>query len=206
MIVSADDARAARWTWMLRSRGFRIGRRPAGSLGLVLAADSPTVVVIDGVPPAEDLRAIAEATRADPGPAVLVIGPVEPNVHAMVAIATGALGYLAACSADDAVADAVEAMERGEAVLPRAVSIPLVQHLRCGGRGLEITGRDGRLAKLTGREWEVLVLLRQGMTTTQIARQLFVSAGTIRTHVAALVHKLGATDRATLVGLPQSVA
>ena len=206
VILSADDARATRWSRTLRARGLLADRRPAGSLELVLAADPTAVVVVDGVPPAEGLRAIADATRADGEPAVLVIGPVEPNIEAMVAIASGALGYLARDSPVEAVADAVEAVRRGEAVLPAAVSMPLVRHLRCGRRGLEVTGGDGRLATLTGREWEVLVLLRQGLTTTQIAREIFVTAGTVRSHVAALVHKFGAEDRATLVGLPTRVS
>ena len=205
VIVSADDALVTRWSRTLHSRGLLSECRPAGALELVLAADPPAVVVIDGVPPAEGLRAIADATRSGSGPAVLVIGPVEPNIDAMVAIASGALGYLARDSPAPAVADAVEAVTRGEAVLPAAVSVPLVKHLRCGRRGLEVTGGDGRVATLTGREWEVLVLLRQGLTTTEIARGIFVTAGTVRSHVAALVHKLGAVDRATLVGLPTRV-
>ncbi len=206
VILSADDVRTARWSWALHSRGVLSERRPAGSLELALAAEQTAVVVIDGVPPAAGLRAIADATRADGGPAVLVIGPVEPNIDAMVAIASGALGYAAHDSPAESVADAIEAVTRGEAVLPAAVSMPLVRHLRCGRRGLEVTGGDGRPATLTGREWEVLVLLRQGLTTTQIAREIFVTAGTVRSHVAALVHKFGAEDRATLVGLPTRVS
>ncbi len=86
----------------------------------------------------------------------------------------------------------------GDAVLPPAVSFPLLQHLRWGGRGLAVTGLDGRTAELTNREWEVLVLLRQACSTAEIAGRLVVSTSTIRTHTAALVHKLGVRDRSAL--------
>jgi DNA-binding CsgD family transcriptional regulator len=50
-------------------------------------------------------------------------------------------------------------------------------------------------ARLTSREWEVLDLLRQGWTTAAIARDLVLSQATVRTHVAAVLRKLGASDR-----------
>ena len=51
---------------------------------------------------------------------------------------------------------------------------------------------------LTSREWEVLSLLRQGLSTAQIASKLFVSRATVRSHVAAVLKKLGVADRAAL--------
>ena len=86
-------------------------------------------------------------------------------------------------------------------MLPHAVSSPLVRHLRWGGRGFVVRALDGRDVELTNREWGVLVLLRQGRSTAEIARHLVVSTGTVRTHVAALVHKFGVRDRD---GLAQS--
>ena len=51
---------------------------------------------------------------------------------------------------------------------------------------------------LTHREWEVLVLLRQARTTAEIAERFVVSHGTVRTHVATIVRKLGADGRASI--------
>ena len=90
-----------------------------------------------------------------------MIGPLEPILDVLVAMASGAFGYLPTLSAPAAVADAVDALLAGDAVLPRAMSFPLVQHLRWGGRGIIVTSLDGRPVELTNREWEVLVLLRQ---------------------------------------------
>jgi DNA-binding NarL/FixJ family response regulator len=153
------------------------------------------VVILDGSPAGPELRAMADATARLPELRPLVLGPLESNVEILIAMASGAFGYLPADSTPGAIADAVEALLRGDALLPHAASSPLLQHLRQGGRGIVVTGVDGRVAELTNREFEVLVLLRQERSTAEIARQLVVSNGTIRTHVAALMHKLGAHDR-----------
>ena len=159
------------------------------------------VIVLDAYPSAETLRAIADLTSNRPDLGVLVIGPMEPNLDVMIALASGAFGYLPSGSTPAAIADAVDTMLAGEAVLPSAVSSPLVRHLRWGGRGFLVRALEGRDVELTNREWGVLVLLRQGRSTAEIARQLVVSNGTVRTHVAALVHKFGVRDRE---GLAQS--
>ena len=156
------------------------------------------VVVLDGYPAGPALGAMADRTAARPDLGVLVLGPLEPNIEVLIALASGAFGYLPTCSTPGMVADAVEAMLAGDAVLPRALSFPLVQHLRWGGRGHVVTRLDGRTAELTNREWEVLVLVRQAWSTAEIAGRLVVSTSTIRTHTAALVHKLGVRDRCAL--------
>ena len=148
-----------------------------------------------------DARAIADITSTRPELGVLVVGPMEPNLDVMIALASGAFGYLPSGSTPAAIADAVDTMLAGEAVLPHAVSSPLVRHLRWGGRGFVVRALDGHDVELTNREWGVLVLLRQGRSTAEIARHLVVSTGTVRTHVAALVHKFGVRDRD---GLAQS--
>jgi DNA-binding NarL/FixJ family response regulator len=157
-------------------------------------------VVLDGFPSGTTLRAMADVTRSRPELIVLVLGPLEPNLEVLVALASGAAGYLPTGSTPSVVAEAVEAVLAGDMVLPRPASLQLVQHLRSGGRGVEVTGPDARAVDLTNREWEVLVLLRQAHSTAEIARRLGVSNGTVRSHVAALVRKLGARDRRELTG------
>ena len=98
-----------------------------------------------------------------------------------------------------AVADAVDAVLAGGMVLPRASAMPLVEHLRAGGRGMSVHRLDGSAVELTGREWEVLLLLRHARSTAEIAAHLGVSRVTVRTHIAVLVQKLGVADRAALM-------
>jgi DNA-binding NarL/FixJ family response regulator len=181
------------------SRGLTVAQHWPLERALLAGHDQETaLVVLDGYPSSLDLRVMADVTAAREDLTVLVLGPLEPDVEGLVALASGANGFLPLLSSPTMVADAVDALLRGHAVLPRAVSFPLVQHLRRGGRGLIVTRRDGGSTELTNREWEVLVLLRQGRTTGGLARQLVVSRGTVRTHIAALVRKLGVADRSAL--------
>ena len=70
--------------------------------------------------------------------------------------------------------------------------------MRCTGRGLVLQGGHDEPLVLTQREWEVLVLLRQGRSTAEIATCFVVARGTVRTHVSTIVRKLGADSRASL--------
>ena len=161
-------------------------------------------VVLDGYPSSLVLRSISGVTRDRPELGVLVLGPVDRDVDVLIVVASGASGYLPSNTAHTEVANAVEALWRGETVLPSAASLAFLQLLRRGGRGIVVSKLDGGSTELTHREWEVLVLLRQGCTTREIARQYTVSTATVRSHVAALVHKLGARDRAALAVSPSA--
>ena len=205
VIGCGDTARAAALTRAVKARGVE-DVAEAWPLDRALAIGSTAntaVIVLDAYPPAGTLRVIADLTSIRPELGVLVVGPMEPNLDVMIALASGAFGYLPSGSTPAAIAHAVDTMLAGEAVLPHAVSSPLVRHLRWGGRGFVVRAHDGRNVELTNREWGVLVLLRQGRGTAEIARHLVVSNGTVRTHVAALVHKFGVRDRD---GLAQTTA
>ena len=197
VIGCADTARATALTRAVTARGVEDVADLWPLDRAITAGRSPdtSLIVLDGYPPADTLRAIADLTDARPELGVLIVGPLDPNVDVMVALASGAFGYLPTSSSPAAVGDAVIAMLAGEAVLPHAVSAPLVQHLRSGGRGILVRRFNGHEVALTNREWEVLVLLRQARSTAEIARHLVVSPGTVRTHVSALVHKFGVRDR-----------
>ena|SRR5215207_6962148 len=170
---------------------------PVASAMVEAADDEARVLVLDAVLGTSDLRALADVTATCPELAVLVVGAVDAPIRVMVVLASGALGYVSTGSAPALVADGVAALVAGETVLPGVVTRPLVEHLRDGGR-IVVAGCGGRSVHLTNREWEVLVLLGQGRTTREIANRLVVSTGTIRSHVAALLRKLGAGDRRTL--------
>ncbi len=206
VIGCCDAARAGALTRAIARRSD-VTLTTAWPLEQAVAAGSDedtVIIVLDGFPSGVALRAMAEVTGSRPDLSVLVLGPLDPAREVLIALASGAFGYLPSASTPAVVADAVDALLAGDAVLPRAVSYPLVQHLRSGGRGILVTGLDGREAELTNREWEVLVLLRQGRGTADIARHLVVSKGTVRSHVSALVHKLGAHDRGALAAPPDA--
>jgi DNA-binding NarL/FixJ family response regulator len=185
---------------LLTTRGREV-RAPAWPMQRLLrfAVEArANVIVVDGCLAADSLRAISGAVETWPELGVLVVGPLTPNLEVLLALASGARGYVPAQSAPEVLADAVDALDAGEMVVPRAIWPPLVAHLRDGGRGITVERGDGRTVELSCREWEVLVLVRQGYSTAEMAERLVVSRVTVRTHVAALVHKLGVTDRAAL--------
>src|SRR5262249_42304345 len=100
----------------------------------VAAAGEASVLVLDAPLRTAELRALADVTASKPDLGVLVVGAVDAPVRVMVVLASGALGYVPTDSPPAVVAEAVAALVAGETVLPSAVSRPLVEHLRDGGR------------------------------------------------------------------------
>jgi DNA-binding NarL/FixJ family response regulator len=183
----------------LTERGLTVlmGRRVANVLPFRADVDAAVVVHV-GYPSSTALRIIADSVERRPELGVVILGPLEPCLDVLVAVSSGAGAYLSFDSEPGAVADAIERVLMGEVVLPVEASRTLVQHLRVGGRGLTVRRPDGALAELTRREWEVLVLLRQGRTTAEIAERLVIANVTVRSHVLVVLRKLGLASRADL--------
>lgn len=110
----------------------------------------------------------------------------------------GASGYLVKGTDPARLPYALRGVLSGEAALPRNLVKRLVEEFRERGTQRRITVGDQKIT-LTTREWEVLELMRQGLTTGEMARALFVSAVTVRTHVASIVKKLHVDDRGAAV-------
>jgi DNA-binding NarL/FixJ family response regulator len=202
VVGCGDERRAEAIERVLAYRGRLVISESLPPEELVaLAVDrQASVLVLDGVLPGLALRAVAGAVEANPDIAVLVLGPLRPTLEVLLALASRISGYLPTDCQPEMVADAVNALCAGQVLLPEAVSLALVAHLHSGGRGITAERADGQLVELTHREWEVLVLVRQGHTTAEIAEKLVISPVTVRTHVAAVVHKLGARTRQELEG------
>ena len=153
------------------------------------------VVVLDGYPTGTGLRAMAEVTSSRPTSAC------SCSVRSSRA-STCSSRWRQERSATSRTQrrrrrwpmPSGHAARRATRCCPRR-SFPLVQHLRPGGRGIVVAGSGRTDVELTNRELEVFVLLRQARTTAEMASYLVVSKGTIRTHVSALIHKLGVDDR-----------
>ena len=112
----------------------------------------------------------------------------------------GAAGYLLKDMDPDRVPNALEGVLAGEAALPRTLLLRVMDEFRDRGRRkLRLPGRKD--ADLTDREWEVLNGLRDGLSTQEIATKLFVSAATVRSHVASVLKKLRVPDRDAAVKL-----
>jgi DNA-binding NarL/FixJ family response regulator len=163
--------------------------------------DRPDLCLLDADLAGGGLRATAAITASLPDTSVVVLAAAPAAADLLDALRAGASGYLGKDLNPQRLPYIVLGVLRGEAAVPRWLVTRLIDEFRARGRRqrLELPGRSP--VELTDREWEVVQLLRGGHDTAEIGRRLFVSQGTVRTHVASIVHKLGVADRDELLRL-----
>jgi DNA-binding NarL/FixJ family response regulator len=140
----------------------------------------------------ERLTAVRGVCRAAPHSAVVVLAPIPDDDDLLDAVRAGAVGYVPGALDAARLRTIIQAVAADEAVVPRDMVLTLLVELRGGGVG----GADA----LTGREAQVLGMLRRGHTTAGIARRLEIAPVTVRRHISGLVRKLGVEDRSALIG------
>jgi DNA-binding NarL/FixJ family response regulator len=155
----------------------------------------PDVILMDlRMPGGGGVDAIAELTRRGARAKVLVLTTYDTDSDTLPAIEAGATGYLLKDAPRDELFTAVRAAAQGRTVLSPAVASRLVSAVRTpgapGARGNE---------PLSAREREVLALVARGTSNREIARELFISEATVKTHLTHLYTKLGVKDRAAAV-------
>lgn len=157
----------------------------------------PDVVVMDiSMPEKNGVEATQEIKRAHPDMQVLILTMHEEESYVFQLLRLGAAGYVLKRAAATDLVEAVRAAARGEAFLYPAVARSVVQdyleRIRMGDGG-------GRYDGLTDREREILVLIAEGRTNSQIADRLYISVKTVQTHRAHIMEKLDLHDRSLLV-------
>jgi len=115
------------------------------------------------------------------------------------ALRAGARGYLTKDAGADEIARAIETVHGGAAQLDPSVQRRLVEAVATGTAAPQRPGQEDLPDGLTRREAEVLVLIAQGRSNTEIARDLFISEATVKTHLLHAYAKLGVRDRAAAV-------
>jgi DNA-binding NarL/FixJ family response regulator len=169
----------------------------AEAVRLTLELD-PDVLLLDLMLPGLDgLGVLARLRAADSRTRVLVLTSAGGSARPALALQAGATGFLYKDVDPDALVRAIRSVHDGHTVLAP------------GAAGL-IAGRPGRdvrgIGALTSREREVFALLADGQSNREIARTLRVSEKTVKTHVSAVLAKLGVADRtqAALVAARES--
>ncbi len=157
----------------------------------------PDVVVMDiSMPKVTGIEATQKIKRARPETHVLILTMHEEESYVFQLLRLGAAGYVLKRAAATDLVDAIRAAARGKAFLyptvARGVVRDYLDRIQTG------EGKE-RYDGLTEREREILVLIADGLTNSQIADKLFISVKTVQTHRAHLMEKLDLHDRSLLV-------
>ena len=163
--------------------------------------ERPDVALLDMRMPGSGAAAAWEITARLPGTRAVMLTISRSDEDLFAALRAGASGYLLKDMPFEAIADELAHVLDGRVALPPELVTRLVEEFRDSApRRRALVGQRGG-AQLTSREWQVLDFLRQGLTTSEIARRLFVSPATVRSHVAAVLRKLRVPDRESAVRL-----
>ncbi|WP_334169239.1 response regulator transcription factor, partial [Timonella senegalensis] len=113
----------------------------------------------------------------------------------------GASGFLLKDAPPEEMLNAIRTVHEGDAVIAPSTTRRLLGRLitPLPAEQAVASPHADKLASLTEREMDVLMLIAKGMSNTEIARELFVAEATVKTHVGRILHKLGARDRVQIV-------
>jgi DNA-binding NarL/FixJ family response regulator len=159
----------------------------------------PDVIVMDVRMPAMDgVEATRRLTEGDSPARVLILTTFDLDEYVYGALRAGASGFLLKDRPPEELVAAVRVVASGEALLAPSVTRRLIEEF--AKRPTQPTPSEG-LEELTDREREVLALMAQGLSNTEIAARLFVAETTVKTHVGRVLQKLQLRDRAQAVVL-----
>jgi DNA-binding NarL/FixJ family response regulator len=159
--------------------------------------ERPEVCLLDTELPGGALEAAKAIAANVAGSSIVMFATSLNGVDLFSALQAGASGYLSKDTEPSQLAVALRLAAQGDVVVPRTLVATMIEELHKRDRQRQLPC----LRELTGRELEVLELLAQGHKTAEIASRLFVSHGTIRTHVASILRKVGVSDRAAAISL-----
>jgi DNA-binding NarL/FixJ family response regulator len=154
------------------------------------------LVVSSRLPESGPVRLIQQVNERKPDCEVVVIGLTETRQEVLHYLEAGASNYVAKDSTLDEMITAIHMAHRGEAAVPPDITAALMNRLNEYASifsGLEMSVIDQ--AGLTPREMEVLELLGQELTNTDIAEALYIQVGTVKNHVHSILKKLNVSSR-----------
>jgi DNA-binding NarL/FixJ family response regulator len=157
------------------------------------------VVVMDiRMPIMDGVAATKELCETPDSPKVIVLTTFDTDEDAFAALQAGASGFLLKNAPPEELLAAIRTVNDGDAVVAPRITRRLLDHF--AGRFVPAR-EDSRLAQLTDREREVVLLVAQGLSNAEVAAKLVVAEATVKTHVGRVLAKLGLRDRVQIVVL-----
>jgi DNA-binding NarL/FixJ family response regulator len=181
---------------LLAQHGFAVvGEAADGAEALERAAElEPDLVLLDlSMPGVDGLTALPGIREAAPECEVVVLTASGTEENLLAAIRGGAAGYLLKTESPERIVDFLNGVAEGEAALSGEVARRLLEQVRTGSVNEGVP--DAIAAALSARELEVLLLLDDHLGTDEIAKRLFISEHTVRSHVKSLLRKLQVSSR-----------
>ena len=170
----------------------------------LIGVTSCDVVLMDvRMPRLDGVEATRSITAMADGPRVIVLTTFDLDEYAFAAIKAGAAAFLLKDAAPPELLGAIRAVHRGDAVVAPSTTRRLLDHFATTlpDPAGATDSPDDRLAEVTDREREVLVLVGRGLSNSEIASELFVAEATVKTHISRLLAKTRSRDRVQLVVL-----
>ena len=204
-VVLADDHAPTRAIVReaLEEHDFEVVADVADAPSAVAAAQEhrPDVCLLDIHMPGGGIAAAAEISRLLPDTAVVMLTASQDDRDLFAALRAGASGYLVKGMDPERLAPALMSAMAGEMILPRWLVTQVIAEFQPPPRRrLLLPGRTTQV-QLTEREAEILDLMVEGLSTEEMAKQLFVAPVTVRSHIAAVLKKLRVKDRESAVKL-----
>jgi DNA-binding NarL/FixJ family response regulator len=199
---------------LIEDARFEVCAESGNAAGAVAAAvrERPDVCVLDVELPGGGLSAAWEIGGRLPQAKLVMLTVSDADGDLFAALRAGAEGYLLKTAEFSHLPDLLAGVCAGEAAVDPVFVARLIRHFRTReprwrqpvdrvAAGPRRAGSDSTPpgARLTSREWEVLQLLSEELSTAQIAGSLMISSSAVRVHIAAAVRKLGVPDRAAAV-------
>lgn len=185
-----------------------VGQAPNGAEAIAVCADlRPDVVLMDvRMPVLDGIAATRSIVSAGTAGAVVILTTFDDEEYLLDAVRAGALGFLLKDAGPDLIAAGVRAAHTGDTLIAPSMTRALLEN-----RLLTAPSSVGPaapappaahapvLATLSAREREVLTALVRGASNAQIAKDLWISEATVKTHISSVLGKIGATSRVQAV-------
>ena len=187
-----------------RDERFEVCAQAEDAAEAVQAAlrEKPDVCLLDLSMPGNGMAAVWEIAARMPETKIVILTASNQEDSLFTALRAGAGGYLPKTMNLARLPHTLDGVCNGEAALPRKLMARVLERFRWREPRWRQTVNAGRMQwRLTSREWEVIDLLAQGRSTSEIAERLVISPTAVRVHIASIVRKLEVANRAAAVEL-----